>query len=128
MIKAMLSLLMGTILFASTSASAQEVQLSDGRRTILIDVGGGGSRDQEMRIRRLERAVRDLQDQVWHLSVQPPVKQDIWVCEATPFMDRYTSGKHALEYDAREDARRQCEARRSRMHCGDNEIKCKKIN
>lgn len=111
----------------STSASAQEVRLQNGRSTILIDVGGGNSRDQEMRIRRLERAVRDLQEQVWQLSVQP-IKQDIWVCEATPFMDRFVSDKFALEYDAREHARRKCEAEHHRMHCGDREINCKKIN
>lgn len=125
--KILFSILSGLVLMASMPVNAQEVRLQNGRSTILIDVGGGNSRDQEMRIRRLERAVRDLQDQVWQLSVQP-IKQDIWVCEATPFMDRYTSGKHALEYDAREDVRRQCEAHRHRMHCSDDEITCKRIN
>ncbi len=127
MLKALVTTVLGTLILSSSVAMAQEVQLSDGRRTILIDVGGGESRDQEMRVRRLERAVRDLQDQVWQLSVAP-VKQDIWVCEATPFMDRYVSGKYALEYDAREDARRKCEAAYHRMHCSDREISCKKIN
>lgn len=127
MLKALVTAVLGTVIFSSTVAMAQEVQLSDGRRTILIDVGGGGNRDQELRIRRLERAVRDLQNQVWQLSVNP-VQQDIWVCEATPFMDRYVSQKYALEYDARENARAKCEAVRHRMHCTDREIECKKIN
>lgn len=127
MLKALVTAVLGTLILSSSVAMAQEVQLSDGRRTILIDVGGGGSRDQEMRVRRLERAVRDLQDQVWQLSVTP-VKQDIWVCEATPFLDHYRSQKYALEYDAREDVRAKCEAEHNRMHCGDREISCKKIN
>ena len=113
-----------------TSAYGQEIQIGDGKKTILIDVGGGSnSSNQEARIRLLERAVRDLQNQVFQLSMkqQTPASNNLYVCQVTAFTKQYKSEKQALEYDAREQVKERCIADNNHeMHC--SRITCKKIN
>lgn len=118
-----------SILFLLPTAYSQEIQLGDGKKTILIDIGGGAnSTSQEARIRLLERAVRDLQNQVFQLSMNKPAAQtNLYVCEIMAFGNKYKSEKQALEYDAREQAKERCTSdNNSEIHC--TRITCKKIN
>ena len=115
----------------TSTAIAQEIQIGDGKKTILIDVGGGSnSSNQEARIRLLERAVRDLQNQVFQLSMkqqQPAASANLYICEAQAFTKKYKSEKQALEYDAREQVKERCISDNNHeMHCA--RITCKKIN
>lgn len=121
-------IMLGTLsclLLTATTVQAQEVQLSNGKRTIIIDVDND-DRDQERRIRRLERAVRDLQDQVWQLHAQGGIRGDLFVCQVKAFANVYKSDKHQLQYDAQEQAIERCQERYHSMHC--DKVTCQKIN
>lgn len=122
-----MKLFAAAILFVSTYAFAQEIQLNNGKKTLLIQVGGASaSLDQDARIARLERAVRDLQDQVYQLSTRPTAQANWYVCEVEAFGRSYKSDKQNLEYDAREQAKDRCTQSNNKIHC--NDINCKKIN
>lgn len=112
------------LILLSSQVYGQEIQLNNGKSTVLIELNNG-DQNQDRRIRRLERAVRDLQDQVWQLS-SGSSSQKLYVCKVTAFMTTFTSAKHNLEYDAKEDALARCKKENSEMHCAD--VTCEKIN
>lgn len=122
MIQKTLLLVLAGFLFASTQSHA--FVMSDGNKTIVIK-GDDGLNNQEFRIRRLERAVRDLQDQVAYLSGQG-ISQDLYVCSIRVFTKLFKSDKQKLEYDAQEQAKSLCQKENHPMHC--ENVECKKIN
>lgn len=120
-----MTLLMATSAFAQTRNSGDLV-LRDGRTTVRINVGSDrDERDQLMRIRRLEQAVRDLQDQVYQLQ-STPSRREIVVCSATFFSAGSMTSRGNTELEARADLKRQCERRTSAMFCNDSDIQCER--
>lgn len=117
-------LLVAGLSLISNLSVGQEIVVGNGKKTIIIDLNSKDA-NQEWRIQRLERAVRDLQEQVWQLSLKP-INQDLHVCTYKAFMETYTSQKHNLEYDADEEALNKCKEDNHEMHC--RKVQCRKIN
>ncbi len=124
MLKSIFSGAMMCLILVSTQVHAREFQLKNGQTTVLIDLNSE-DQSQDRRIHQLERAVRDLQNQVWQLNLQP-IRQDLFVCIVSAFTSEYRSEKQPLEYDARLQASSRCQDKYHRMHCED--IKCQKVN
>lgn len=93
------------MMFASLQVSANtqadidgDLQLKDGSKTVLISIGNGSSsnaNETQIRIRRLERAVRDLQRVVYELQnsqYYPPARAE-YICSVRTC--RKSSSVHA---------------------------------
>ena len=94
--------------------------LRDGRSILRIDVGDDrDDRDMLRRVRRLEQAVRDLQDQVYQLQVAPPPppivvaapipRRTVYVCGGQFFTAGYLSARGYTESEARANLNSVCQ-------------------
>lgn len=100
------------------------INLRDGRTTVRINVGDDrDDRDMLMRIRRLEQAVRDLQDKVYDLQSAPRTQQVV-VCSGDFFSVGMVMAKAPSEIEARGSVIAQCQAKNGGIFCKDRDIKC----
>lgn len=125
------------LLVASSLVSAQSlpaekrVSIGKGLSTIQIQVNGRSNSfyDQEMRIRWLEEAVRDLQNQVFNLNFQQQIPQTkvitTYVCSLTTNFDGTFMGKAKSQVEASAIALQNCEKARASF-CSRVPIKCDK--
>ena len=87
-----------------------EVTIGGGKKTIIVDVGNQ-ERSAEQRVRRLERAVRDLQIQVYQLqlnNIQQPIAIAVHTCSLPTSFDGTFLGKGLTEIEARANAVNAC--------------------
>lgn len=104
-----------------------QITMRDGRTTVRINVGED-DRDQNMRIRRLEQAVRDLQAQVYDLQdVQVQTRiQTTHVCSmVTPFTGTFV-GKASTRIEAEAVTRQRCQQGRGDF-CSTNAVRCEVV-
>jgi len=81
---------------------------------------------KDARIRRLERAVQQLQEQVFNLTLaKNSAPQEVWVCEVSAFSDTFM-GEHAQKAKAKSIAVKKCLKKRSAMFCKKEEVTCEK--
>lgn len=122
--------LISTIL--STGAFAQRrddrgngrVTVGNGRSIVRIEIGDDrDDREILMRVRRLEEAVRDLQDQVYQLQSQPQ-RREIWVCSGEMFSIGSVIGKATTMGEAKVNAMNDCR----RKNRGSDSIFCKQAD
>lgn len=79
------------------------------------------------RILLLERAVRDLQIQVYNLSMNDLPSNDLYECRVTPF-SRTIRGEGETRALALSNARKACERAHSAMFCdNDSDYQCEKL-
>ncbi|WPU64733.1 hypothetical protein [Peredibacter starrii] len=92
------------------------VVLRDGRSIVRIEVGDDrDDRDTLMRVRRLEQAVRDLQDKVYELQANSAPRTRIvttHVCSVTTNFDGTFVGKASTRVEAEALARQKCQNQR----------------
>lgn len=125
-----------SVVLSSLSAFAQSrrgnrddrgtVVLRDGRSIVRIEVGDDrDDRDMLMRVRRLEQAVRDLQDKVYELQTSNiPRTQTIYVCSANVFSVGVVIGKATTKIEAKAAAIKQCQAKGGSIFCNEEELSC----
>lgn len=117
-------IILSTSAFAQRRGGDDEVVLRDGRRIIRIDVGDDrDERDMLRRVRRLEQAVRDLQEQVYQLQAAP-VRTTSHVCSATVFSIGMVIGRGPTQTEARASAMQECERRGGSIFCRPDELRC----
>ncbi len=107
-------------------ADSGSIVLRDGSRGVRITIGSDrmSERDLRNRVITLEKAVRDLQNEVYNLRDSQPVSQ--WICEMEDnFGKTYYSvdSESFSESAARRSVKQECQKVRSSMFC-DNRIKC----
>lgn len=102
------------------------VVLRDGRSIVRIEVGDDrDDRDTLMRVRRLEQAVRDLQDKVYELQTNSaPRTQTVYVCSGDIFHVGFVMGKATSRTEAKAIALRQCQTKGGGIFCKESEISC----
>jgi len=105
--------------------------LRDGRNIMRIEIGDDrDDRDMLRRVRRLEQAVRDLQDQVYQLQSTPVAapRRHYVVCSGTYFRAGPLSARANTETEARASLMSQCASRANQMFCGplDGEVRCER--
>lgn len=92
------------------------VVLRDGRSIVRIEVGDDrDDRDTLMRVRRLEQAVRDLQDKVYELQTNSAPRTrtvTTHVCSITTNFDGTFVGKASSRVEAEALARQKCQNQR----------------
>lgn len=134
------SLLLLTIVLSSVSAFAQRdrdprnnngrgtVVLRDGRSVVRIEVGDNNDRETAMRIRRLEQAVRDLQEQVYDLRDSEPRTRTVTthVCSMTTAFDGTFIGKASTKIEAQGLALQNCEKAKASF-CSSSVISCEAV-
>lgn len=128
-----LSFLILSLLILSTSAFAQRnggnnndgsVVLRDGRRVILIQVGDDrDERDMMKRVIRLEKAVMDLQNQVYQLQTNIP-SREITVCSGNFFSVGTIVAKAPTQTEARAKVISQCQAKDGGIFCKEKDVTC----
>ena len=136
--KNLLSLAFLMVALMSVSAFAQNrsdrndnrrnnVTLRDGRTILRIDIGDDrDDREMLMRVRRLEEAVRDLQDQVYQLAVTPR-SRTVYTCSGDMFSIGQVSGSGQSVTEAVVNAMADCQRKnggRSSMFCKDKDLTC----
>jgi hypothetical protein len=122
---------------ASLTASAQRrgdrdgsITLSDGRSIVRIDVGDErDEREMLRRVRRLEQAVRDLQDKVYQLQAAP-ARRSYFVCTGSFFVSGILTERGNTETEARAALAQRCQNRVHAMHCdangSSNNVRCER--
>lgn len=131
-------LLAALFILTSVSAFAQRdidgsVVLRDGRTILRINVGDDrDDRDSLIRIRRLEQAVRDLQDQVYQLQTAPR-RESYVVCSGEFFVAGTMSARGNTETEARANLSSACQSKGVHsMHCrtsrNENNVRCETSN
>lgn len=128
-----LSFLILSLLILSTSAFAQRnggnnndgsVVLRDGRRVILIQVGDDrDERDMMKRVIRLEKAVMDLQNQVYQLQTNIPGRE-ITVCSGNFFSVGTIVAKAPTQTEARAKVISQCQSKDGGIFCKEKDVTC----
>lgn len=112
--------------FARDVRGSGEIVIGNGQTTIGIRVGDR-SLDQNMMIERillLERAVRDLQIQVYNLSMNDLPSNDLYECRVTAFGKTYY-GQGETNGRALSETRKACTKSWDEMFCRD--IQCDKL-
>lgn len=131
----MKSILVLLALTVSVSAFARDqrgrVELNNGQTIIRIDVGNErdtDSRAMAMRMAKLERAVRELQNRVYDLEDDSrPLTREvkIHICTSTSNFDDRNVGDPALtETEARASALKACAKTRHPMFCEEDNVRC----
>ena len=114
-------------LFLSGSILAEEFNgsIKLGKNVIRIDVGDS-DRNLSMRVRRLERAVRQLQDRVFELENDSPISDDPrWTCVLKNDWNRTYIGKSMTKVGAKADAMQKCgRVETSSFNCEEDDIVC----
>jgi TolA-binding protein len=129
-----LVLLMSAMMSVSAFAQSRDARnnggsltLRDGRSIIRIDIGDDrDDREMLMRVRRLEQAVRDLQDQVYQLAVTPRI-QIVHTCSGSMFSIGQVSGSGQSKTEAVVSAMADCQRKnggRESMFCKKAELTC----
>jgi hypothetical protein len=125
-----LSLLVSQLTLAQTAVNVNvngTIQLGNGQSTVGISVGSSNATTNQLtqRVLLLEQAVRDLQIQVYNLTLNDlPTTADLFECSVSAFGKTYF-GEGDTENLARSNARKACLAKESDMFCRD--IKCSKL-
>lgn len=108
------------------------VTLGDGRNIVRIEVGDDRD-DREMlrRVRRLEQAVREMQEQVYQLQSTPAPRRSYVACSGQFFSVGTVSARGNTETEARGNLAQACEARGNHsMHCDAsgtrNSVRCER--
>jgi hypothetical protein len=111
--------------FAQSRNSDGRVEIGGGRSTVRIVVGNDRQdANQNDRIRRLEQAVRDLQDQVFDLRDQPQttiVRTN--VCSLKTTFDGTFIGKASTRTEAEAQVRNKCESAGAAF-CSSTKVNC----
>lgn len=135
--KNLLSLAFLMVALMSVSAFAQSrgdrdngrnnVTLRDGRTILRIDIGDDrDEREMLLRVRRLEEAVRDLQDQVYQLATTPRVRT-VHTCSGDMFSIGRVSGSGQSRAEAIIKAMEDCQRQNggsSSMFCKERDLSC----
>lgn len=110
--------------FAQSRVRNGNIDLGNGRSTIRIEIGDDRD-DREMlrRVRNLERAVRDLQDQVYQLQAQPRTIT-LNVCSANFFSVGTIIGKAESRIEAVASVMDQCNRRGGGIFCKERDVRC----
>jgi hypothetical protein len=103
------------------------VTLRDGRTILRINIGDDrDDREMLLRVRRLEEAVRDLQDQVYQLATAP-VYRTVHSCSGDMFGIGQVSGSGQSRAEAVVNAMADCQRKnggRSSMFCKERDLSC----
>jgi hypothetical protein len=137
--KNLLSLAVLMLALMSVSAFAQSrsdrnndngrnnMTLRDGRTILRIDIGDDrDDREMLMRVRRLEEAVRDLQDQVYQLVVTPRYRT-VHSCSGEMFSIGFVTGSGLSKGEAVNNAMADCQRKnngRQSMFCKERDLAC----
>jgi hypothetical protein len=98
--------------------------LRDGRNIIRIEIGDDrDDREVLQRVRRLEQAVRDLQDQVYQISTTPRTRT-VHTCGAEIFATGYVSGSGMTKIEAIENAMADCKKKDGGIFCSSDKLIC----
>lgn len=121
---AMLVSLITVSAFAQSRVRNGSIDLGNGRSTIRIEIGDDRD-DREMlrRVRNLERAVRDLQDQVYQLQAQPRTIT-LNVCSGNFFSVGTIIGKAESRIEAVASVMDQCNRRGGGIFCKERDVRC----
>jgi hypothetical protein len=121
---AMLLSLVTVSAFAQSRVRNGSIDLGNGRSTIRIEIGDDRD-DREMlrRVRNLERAVRDLQDQVYQLQAQPRTIT-LNVCSGNFFSVGTIVGKAESRVEAVARVMDECNRRGGGIFCKERDVKC----
>ena len=138
------SVLLLAIVLSSVSAFAQRndrdprnnnnnngrgtVVLRDGRSVVRIEVGENNDRETALRLRRLEQAVRDLQEQVYDLRDSEPRTRIVTthVCSMTTSFDGTFVGKASSKIEAEALTRQKCQNARVAF-CSSTVVRCEVV-
>ncbi len=125
------AILLSTILFSmfsslSIKADSGEIILRNGHSGVRISIGDERMNDRDLRRRivSLEKAVRDLQNEVYNLQDTRPSEQ--WICT---MKDNFGKTYYSVDSEsfsqmaAQRSVVQQCESVRNAMFC-DNDIRC----
>lgn len=120
-------LLFSTLSFSQVNGSGV-ISIGNGQTTIGITVGNNTPNQDQLvqRMLRLERAVRDLQNQVYHLSMSDMPQTTLFECRIDAFGKIYR-GEGDTRNVAKSNARKSCEAERNSMFCGDEDMNCDQL-
>ncbi len=110
--------------FAQSRVRNGNIDLGNGRSTIRIEIGDDRD-DREMlrRVRNLESAVRDLQDQVYQLQSQPRTIS-LHVCSANIFSVGTIVAKAESRIESIASVMAQCDRRGGGIFCKERDIRC----
>jgi len=125
---AMLVLVTATTSFAQSRRDNGRIEIGNGRSTVRITVNDRVDSNQNERIRRLEEAVRDLQNQVYDLRDQPQttiVRMN--VCSLKSTFDGTFIGKASTRIEAEAEARNKCERARVNF-CSTTRVNCEVVD
>ena len=104
--------------FAQADDIDGSIVLRDGSKTVRISVGDHvtNSVGTSKRIRRLERAVRDLQDRVYELEGDEQRVVATWICKVEGLKGTFY-GEDVTRGRAERQAQESCQKRFHSMHC-----------
>lgn len=116
--------LMAFSAFAQSRVRNGNIDLGNGRSTVRIEIGDDRD-DREMlrRVRNLERAVRDLQDQVYQLQAQPRTIT-VHVCSGTFFSVGTLVGKATSRTEAMARVMGECNRNGGGIFCKERDVRC----
>ena len=97
-----------------------KIRLGSGKEIVRIDIGKG-NRNLPRRVSQLERAVRELQQQVYRMKYRSN-RSEKWACKVKTFGTTYYGYAHT-RMRAEQAAVEKCEKAGSHLFC-DNEMKC----
>ena len=113
-------LLAGTVL-TSTQAKAET--------PIKIEIGktydGYSNEDLKRRVWQLERAVTQLQEQVFKLAMRGDGRIPTWTCYVQSFSKTFTASS-ATKAESLAQVLKQCGDASNAIHCRESEVKCDK--
>lgn len=123
--------LMGSQVYAQEVSTNGDILLGNGKSTVQIRIGNRSANNVQLtrRVRRLERAVRDLQDIVYDLQSAPVVTDYEYTCRLQGSWNTYTakgvgSTQQIAEDNAREAVMSKCRSKESfASSCKEDKIK-----
>ena len=121
------SILFSSMAFSQVNGSGT-ISIGNGQTTIGISIGNNNPNQSQLvqRVLLLERAVRDLQIQVYNLSVNDLPSAQLFECSLSAFGKTYF-GQGSTENIARSNTRKECLKNHNDMFCEDEDMKCSQL-